>query len=65
MIIQEETEEIVEDEDDDEQQFQSDAFVNTMEKSIDMFVQQMTKIQSKGKHIALDTSVQVSFINSI
>ena len=33
-----------------------------MEKSIDMFVQQMTKIQSKGKHIALDTSVQVSFM---
>ncbi|XP_066927794.1 hepatocyte growth factor-regulated tyrosine kinase substrate-like [Clytia hemisphaerica] len=53
---------VVEDEVEDEnERFQSDAFVNTMEKSIDMFVQQMTKLQTKGKHIALDTSVQSLF----
>ena len=67
FCLQEDEEDEEEDEEDeeDEEKFQSDAFVNTMEKSIDMFVQQMTKVQGKGKHIALDTSVQVSSLGSL
>ena len=40
---------------------ESDAFVETIEKSLEMFINRMQTVTSKGKHIAMDSTVQVKF----
>ena len=41
----------------------SDAFVQTISKSIEMFINRMQSVTSKGKHIAMDSTVQVRYSN--
>lgn len=45
----------------DDESSESDAFVQTMEKSIEMFIDRMNNVRYKGKHIAMDSTVQSLF----
>ena len=44
----------------DENVENSDAFVKTISQSIDMFINRMQTVQLKGKHVAMDSTVQVN-----
>lgn len=45
----------------DENVENSDAFVKTISQSIDMFINRMQTVQLKGKHVAMDSTVQSLF----
>lgn len=47
--------------DSDEEVVNSDVFIQTMEKSIEKFVERMNTVSMKGKHIAMDSTVQSLF----